>query len=80
MISPSASPDFISIKSKLNIPVVVAGSIDSFERIDAMKQIRPWGFTIGSAFFDKKFDASGSFREQLIIAYNYLNIRFFCKT
>lgn len=36
-------------------PVCVAGSIDSYERLDFVKTVRPWAFTIGSAFFDHRF-------------------------
>lgn len=36
-------------------PVCVAGSIHSEQRLDAIKAIGPWGFTIGSAFFDHRF-------------------------
>jgi hypothetical protein len=56
----------------LSIPVVVAGSIDSFARIDVMKHIAPWGFTIGSALFEKKFVHDGTFKDNLSAAYNYL--------
>jgi hypothetical protein len=40
---------------EVNLPVVIAGSISSFARLDKIKEIGPWGFTIGSAFFEKKF-------------------------
>lgn len=33
----------------------LAGSIDSFSKLDVVKEIAPWAFTIGSAFFDEKF-------------------------
>ncbi len=46
-------------------PVVIAGSIDGFARLDKIKKINPWGFTIGTAFFDKKFVRNESFREQI---------------
>lgn len=36
-------------------PVCVAGSIDSYSRLDEIKDASPWAFTIGSAFFDGKF-------------------------
>ena len=36
-------------------PVCVAGSINSYQRLDEIKETSPWAFTIGSAFFDKKF-------------------------
>lgn len=44
-----------------NVPVVSAGSIASFERISEVWDAGAWGFTIGSAFFDKKFVSDGSF-------------------
>ncbi|MCQ2227879.1 MAG: hypothetical protein MJZ01_08235 [Bacteroidales bacterium] len=43
------------IVKKGNLPVCVAGSIDSYERLGFIKQAEPWAFTIGSAFFEHKF-------------------------
>ena len=40
---------------EVDAPVCVAGSVNSFERLDELKQIRPWSFTVGSAFFDHVF-------------------------
>lgn len=51
-------------------PVVVAGSIDTFERLARIKQLCPWGFTIGSAFFENKF--GGTFAEQIDKVCDYL--------
>jgi 2,4-dienoyl-CoA reductase-like NADH-dependent reductase (Old Yellow Enzyme family) len=48
-----------------NVPVVSAGSIASFERINEVWDAGAWGFTIGSAFFDKKFVSDGSFEENV---------------
>jgi hypothetical protein len=56
----------------VRVPVVLAGSIDGFSRLEVMKRIRPWAFTIGSAFFDKKFVPGGSFREQMAKVLDYL--------
>ncbi len=56
----------------VRIPVVLAGSIDGFPRLDVMKRIAPWAFTIGSAFFDKKFVPGASFREQVAKVLGYL--------
>jgi phosphoribosylformimino-5-aminoimidazole carboxamide ribonucleotide (ProFAR) isomerase len=36
-------------------PVCVAGSVDSYRRLSELKELDPWGFTIGSAFFDHRF-------------------------
>ncbi|MBR4755055.1 MAG: hypothetical protein IK054_07740 [Lachnospiraceae bacterium] len=41
--------------SEVNAPVCIAGSINSYERLDEIKAASPWSFTIGSAFFNKEF-------------------------
>ncbi len=48
-----------------NLRVVSAGSIDSFDRISEVKTSGAWGFTIGSAFFDKKFVPEGTFKRNV---------------
>jgi hypothetical protein len=53
-------------------PVVIAGSIDSFERLDEVKSINPWAFTIGSAFFDKRFGPEPGFRDQIETVLDYM--------
>jgi hypothetical protein len=57
---------------RVDLPTVIAGSIDSIARIDFMKEINPFGFTMGSALFNKKFKQDGSFRENLKIVADYL--------
>ncbi len=55
----------------VELPVIIAGSVDTFDRIDRVEQMGAWGFTIGSAFFNKKFVQDGSFNQQIeaVIAY-----------
>jgi hypothetical protein len=62
------SAEFIS---RGQLPCVLAGSIDSEQRIDRVLKMNPWGFTMGSALFNKKFVADGTFRENLehVVAY-----------
>jgi len=48
-----------------HIPIVSAGSIASFDRIYEVWEAGAWGFTIGSAFFDRKFVPDGSFEENV---------------
>ena len=48
-----------------NIPIVSAGSIASFERIKEVWDAGAWGFTIGSAFFERQFVPDGSFEENV---------------
>lgn len=45
--------------------VIIAGSINSAERIALMHEIGPFGYTIGGALFDGAFQPGGSFRENL---------------
>ena len=54
------------------IPVVSAGSIASFERIQEVWDAGAWGFTIGSAFFDQQFVPNGSFEENVSAVCNWL--------
>lgn len=46
-------------------PVVVAGSIDSDQRIDAVRVSGAWAFTVGGAVFDRCFVAGGSVADQV---------------
>jgi hypothetical protein len=55
-----------------HIPVVSAGSIASFERINAVWDSGAWGFTIGSAFFERQFVQNGSFEENVLAVCNWL--------
>ena len=56
--------------SQVNAPVCIAGSINSYQRLHEIKNTAPWAFTIGSAFFDNKFD--GTFSEQIDKVYEYM--------
>lgn len=47
----------------LNGPACLAGSVNSYKRLDEVKDAGPWTFTIGGAFFENKFD--GTFAEQI---------------
>lgn len=53
------------IVAKCQLPVIMAGSIDSQKRIEVVRKMNPWTFTMGSALFDKKFVKDGTFRENL---------------
>jgi hypothetical protein len=54
------------------IPIVSAGSIASFARIKEVWEAGAWGFTIGSAFFDKQFVPDGSFEQNLLAVCDWL--------
>lgn len=61
------------VVNELNIPVVIAGSIGSYERISKMKEIGPFGFTMGTALFDGVFSNSESFRDQLMAVIEFMS-------
>ena len=54
------------------IPIVSAGSIASFERITEVWDSGAWGFTIGSAFFERQFVPDGSFAENVLAVCDWL--------
>jgi len=58
--APALIKEFVT---QINAPVCIAGSVNSYERLDEIKDSSPWAFTIGGAFFDNKF--GGSHEEQI---------------
>lgn len=54
-----------------NDKLMIAGSIGTTERMDLMKELEPYGYTMGSALFDAKFIDTGSFRENLEFVLDY---------
>jgi len=68
----NASSLLSQVVRSTRIPVVSAGSIASFERITEVWDSGAWGFTIGSAFFDKQFVPNGSFEENVLAVCNWL--------
>lgn len=58
--------------AKCQLPCVLAGSIGSEERLDIVRRMNPWGFTMGSALFSKNFVKNGTFRENLEHVVNYI--------
>jgi len=54
-----------TVKNAVKLPIVSAGSINSFERLNETIEQGVWGFTIGGAFFEKKFVPNGSYRENV---------------
>lgn len=54
------------VQRAVGIPLIVAGSIDSFERIKKMAELQVFAFTIGGAVLEKKFSSGDSVRDQII--------------
>lgn len=55
---------------RVNAPVCIAGSVNSYERLDELKDANPWSFTIGGAFFENRFD--GTVAEQIDKVCDYM--------
>lgn len=54
-----------AVNARSRGPVIAAGSVDSLERIGALAAIGVWGFTIGGAIFDGRFDGAPSVAAQV---------------
>ncbi len=54
-----------AVVAATKVPIVSAGSIDSYKRLAEVKEAGTWGFTIGSALFDKKFVPNGTFIDNI---------------
>jgi hypothetical protein len=57
---------------QINVPVVIAGSINSLNRIDIMAEINPWGFTMGGALFEGKYESNAPFKKNLEVVVEYM--------
>jgi phosphoribosylformimino-5-aminoimidazole carboxamide ribonucleotide (ProFAR) isomerase len=55
----------MSVKKAVNIPLIIAGSIDSYERVREMVKLNVWAFTIGGAILERRFIPRGSLSDQL---------------
>ena len=54
-----------AVRNAVKVPIVSAGSINSFARLQETIDQGVWGFTIGGAFFEKKFVPNGSYRDNV---------------
>ncbi|MCL2721494.1 MAG: hypothetical protein FWD47_09175 [Treponema sp.] len=59
---------------EINAQICITGSISSFKQIDVLLDITPWGFTIGSALFERKFTPIGGFKENLQSILDYIKV------
>ena len=67
--APQLNSAFTKAMDELGIPVCLAGSINSFARLDEVRQANPRTFTIGSAFFDHAFGPSFGQQIETVRAY-----------
>lgn len=64
-----------ALVEKVDFPIIVAGSIGSFERIDIVESLDPWAFTIGSALFTYGFCHERNFRSQLEAVITHMAVK-----
>jgi hypothetical protein len=65
IISEKVNALVAAVLKTIKVPLVSAGSINSFERLNETIAQGAWGFTIGGAFFEKKFVPNGSYRDNV---------------
>ena len=53
----------------IDAPVCLAGSVNSVERLNEVKDANPWAFTIGGAFFEQRFGDSFANQIDKVCAY-----------
>jgi len=44
-----------AVQAATDLPLVIAGNVDSYERIKEMKKLGVWAYTIGGAIMEKRF-------------------------
>lgn len=54
-----------TLQKAVSLPFIIAGSIDSLEKIRFIKKSNISAFTVGTALFNKKFDPAGSLNAQI---------------
>ena len=58
--------------NKIEVPVIITGSINNEDRLNMVKKLKPWGFTVGSAFFNHDFGKDLSFAQQIDTVVDFL--------
>lgn len=58
--------------SEVKAPTIISGSINSDARLDFIREVRPWGFTVGSSLFQKDFGENRTIAEQLDYISDYI--------
>jgi len=53
------------VKTVIQIPLIVAGNVDSVERIRELNKLGVWAFTIGGAIMEKKFAGTADEQDQI---------------
>lgn len=57
--------------SEVDAPVCVAGGVNSYEKLNKLKDVTPWSITVGTGFFENKFGET--VYEQINNVYDFIN-------
>ncbi len=68
--APALNRTFVNAMKQIGAPVCIAGSVDSYRRLDEVWETGAWSFTIGGAFFEHKF--GDDFAKQIDTVYTYM--------
>jgi len=60
-----------AVTAAVDAPVCIAGSVNSYQRLEEVLEAAPWGFTIGGAFFEHCFGED--LCEQINAVCRYIN-------
>jgi hypothetical protein len=60
------------VARELNLPIIVAGSVDSFEKIKNLADRKIWAFTIGGAVLERKIASKQTIKEEVEAVLNFL--------
>ena len=63
------------VAMKVRIPLVIAGNIDSYERIKPILKRNIFAFTVGGAVFERKFVPGEGIKEQVMAVLNLTRTR-----
>lgn len=63
----------LAFRKEIRSKLIVSGGINDYKRLDFIKRLQPWGFTIGSALFSHKFGEDLTIAQQLDLIWDYIN-------
>jgi hypothetical protein len=63
----------INFRKLISAPLIISGGINDYHRLDFVKKMNLWGFTIGSALFSHKFGKEKTIADQLDIIKEYID-------
>lgn len=60
------------VLSGIGMPFLITGSVNTYEKLDFVRRMKPWGFTIGGSLLFSNAFAPGSVAEKLDLVQDYV--------